>query len=262
MPLQKLLDKVLSMQKIQAVSIVIPAYNEEKKLSSSINIIYNYLAKLFGRNFEIIIVENGSTDRTAAIAKELESEYMNIKAFFLPFPSYGEAYRYGILQSKNDMVTLYPVDLAFSLDFIERSYRLLEKYPVVLGVRFHQKSKVNRPFLRILISKVHTKIVNTVFDTKYNDVNCLKAFRTNIGKRLVKFTKSKGPFIEVELVCLLKATGLKFYEIPLNHIEEKIARHPLYIVRSILKDIIELFEYKFRFSIQKRVYKILKQIND
>ncbi|WP_287582759.1 glycosyltransferase family 2 protein [Candidatus Borrarchaeum sp.] len=233
------------MYKIQNVSIVIPAHNEENNLRLNIKTIHEYLAKLLGCNFEIILVENGSTDRTAVIAKELETEYPNLKAFFLPTPSYGEAYRYGILRANYDMVTVHPVDLAFSLNFIERAYRLLNKFTVILGVRYHQKSKVSRPSIRNLISRVHTKFVNTLFDMHYNDVNCLKAFRTPVGKKLVKLTTAKGPFIEVELVCLLNAKSLKFYEIPLNHIEEEIARHPLYIVRSILKNFIELFKLKF-----------------
>ncbi|MFX1358780.1 MAG: hypothetical protein ACFE8T_00420, partial [Promethearchaeota archaeon] len=89
-------------------------------------------------------------------------------------------------------------------------------------------------------------LVNILFNTHYNDVDCLKAFRTKIGKKLVKYTTAKGPFIEVELVYLIKMIRLKFYEIPVNHIEKGIARHLSYIIRSILKNFIELFKYKFR----------------
>lgn len=231
---------------IRSISVVVPAYNEENDLRNSIDIIYKYLKNLVDTKFEILIIENGSTDNTAAIAKKLEAEYTNVKFFSLDSPSFGGAYRYGILQSNNDMVTLYPVDLAFSLDFIGRAYRLIEKYPVILGVRFHQKSEVDRPFIRTLISKIHTVLVNSLLGTQYNDVDCLKAFQTDIGKKLVKYTASDGPFIEVELVYLLKKSGLKFFEIPINHIEKEIARHPLYIIRSILKNFIQLFTYKLR----------------
>ena len=234
------------MSKIESISVVIPAYNEENYLRNSINVIYKYLTKLVGNYFEILIIENGSTDKTADIAKELEIEYTNIKAFSLPTPSFGEAYRYGILQASHDMVTTYPVDLAYSLNFIGRAYVLIAKYPIILGVRFHQKSRVNRPLIRILISKIHTTLVNILFGTDYNDVDCLKAFRTEIGKNLVKYTTSKGPFIEVELVYLIKRTRIKFYEIPVNHIEKEIARHPLYIFRSILKNFVELIKFKLR----------------
>ncbi len=232
------------MPKLQSISVVVPAYNEEINLRSSIVVIHKYLKKLVGNNFEILIVENGSTDNTSIIARELEDKYTNIKNFSLPSPSYGEAYRYGILHAECEMVTIYPVDLAFSLNFIGRAYNLINRYPIILGVRYHQNSEVDRPLIRILISKIHTTLVNFLFRTHYNDVDCLKAFRTEIGKKLVKYTNARGPFIEVELVFLLKKAEIKFYEISVNHIEKKIARHPIYIIRSILENFIKLFVYK------------------
>lgn len=234
------------MPRIQSISVVVPAYNEENDLRNSISIIYKYLEKLVDTNFEILIVENGSTDNTAIIAKELDAEFSNVRAFSLDTPSFGGAYRYGILHANNDMVTLYPVDLAFSLDFIGRAYGLIEKYPIILGVRFHQKSEVDRPFIRTFISKIHTMLVNALLRTRFNDVDCLKAFQTDIGKKLVKYTSADGPFIEVEFVYLLKKSRLKYYEIPINHIEKEFARHPYYIIRSILKNFIQLFTYKLK----------------
>jgi len=231
------------------ISVVVPAYNEEKDLHSSINIIYRYLTKLVGDKFEILIVENGSTDRTAEIARILEKELDNVKSYSLSSPSYGAAYRYGILQAKNEMVTLYPVDLAFSLDFIGRAFHLINKYPntpIILGVRFHKKSEIDRPFIRILISKIHTMLVNFLIGTHYNDVDCLKAFQTVIAKKIIKHTIANGPFIEVELVYLLEKLGIKYLEIPLNHIEKEIARHPSYIIRSIMKNFVKLILFKLR----------------
>jgi len=233
------------MPEIQSISVIIPAYNEENNLRTCIHVIHKYLTKLIGTNFEILIVENGSTDRTADIARKLEDEYTNIKTFFLPTPSYGEAYRFGLLQAKCAMVTLYPVDLAVSLNFIERAYRLMDRYPIVLGVRYNEESKVDRPLIRNFISKVHTTVVNFLFGTHYNDVNCLKAFKNDLGRKLANLTLAKGTFIEVEFAVLFKKTGIKFCEIPIDHTEKEIARHLLYIVRSILKNFLNLFKYKF-----------------
>ena len=231
---------------IRSISVVVPEYNEENDLRNSIDIIYKYLTNLVDTKFEILIVENGSKDNTALIAKDLEAKYSNVKAFSLETPSFGGAYRFGILHAKNDMVTLYPVDLAFSLNFIGRAFRLIEKYPVIMGVRFHHKSEVDRPFIRTFISKIHTMLVNALLGTKFNDVDCLKAFQSNIGKKLVKYTSANGPFIEVEFVYLLKKSGLKYCEIPINHIEKQIARHPYYIIRSVLKNFIQLLTYKLK----------------
>jgi glycosyltransferase involved in cell wall biosynthesis len=231
------------------ISVVVPAYNEEKDLHSSIRIIYNYLTKLVEDEFEILIIENGSSDRTAEIAKNLEIEYDNVKSFSLNTPSYGAAYRYGILLAKNNMVTLYPVDLAFSLDFIGRAFRLINKYPTILGVRNHKKSEIDRPFIRILISKIHTILVNILLGTNYNDVDCLKAFQTPIAKKIVNHTSANGPFIEVEIVYLLEKLGVEYLEIPIDHIEKEIARHPTYIIRSIMKNFVKLILFKIRMII-------------
>ena len=231
------------------ISVVVPAYNEEADLHSSISIIYRYLTKLVEDKFEILIIENGSTDRTAEIAKILEEEFDNVKSFSLSTPSYGAAYRFGILQAKNEMVTLYPVDLAFSLDFIGRAFRLITKYPIILGVRFHKRSEIDRPFIRVLISKIHTILVNILLGTHYNDVDCLKAFQTSIAKKIIRYTVADGPFIEVELIYLLEKLGIEFLEIPINHIETEIARHPTYIIRSIMKNFVKLILFKLRLII-------------
>ena len=230
----------------QSISVVVPAFNEEKDLRLSINVIYKYLIELVDTNFEIIIIENGSTDRTAEISIELDKEFINVRSFSLKKASLGEAYRYGIHKARCDMITAYPVDLAFSLDFIGNAFKLIDKYPVILGVRFHQQSENERPFIRILISKIHTSLVNLLFHTYYNDVDCLKAYRANLGKKLVKFTSATGPFIEVELIYLIEKLGIKFCEIPINHIEREIARHPYYIFRSIIKNFIQLFTFKLK----------------
>jgi len=230
------------------ISVVVPAYNEEKDLQSSIRIIYSYLTKIVEDKFEILIIENGSTDKTAEIAKLLEKEYENVKSFSLGTPSFGAAYRYGILHANYEMVTLYPVDLAFSLDFIGRAFRLIKKYPIILGIRFHKESEIDRPFIRVLISKIHTILVNILLGTHFNDVDCLKAFQTRIAKKIIRQTKANGPFIEVELVYLLEKLGIEFLEIPINHIEKEIARHPTYIIRSIVKNFAQLLLFKLRLA--------------
>ncbi len=230
----------------QSISVVVPAFNEEKDLRVSINVIYKYLTKLVDTNFEIIIIENGSTDSTAEIAFELDKEFTNVRSYSLKKASLGEAYRYGIHKASCDMVTAYPVDLAFSLDFIGKAFKLIGEYPIVLGVRYHQDSENERPFIRILISKVHTSLVNLLFHTHYNDIDCLKAYRANLGKKIVKFTSATGPFIEVELIYFIEKLGIKFREIPINHIEKVIARHPYYIIQSIVKNFIKLFVFKLR----------------
>lgn len=228
----------------QSISVVVPAFNEEKDLRISINVIYKYLTKLVDNNFEILIIENGSTDRTAEIAIELDKEFTNVRSFSLKKASLGEAYRYGIHKASCSMITAYPVDLAFSLTFIGEAFKLIGKYPIILGVRFHQESENERPFIRILISKLHTFLVNLLFHTHYNDVDCLKAYRASLGKKLVKSTSATGPFIEVELIYLIEKLGIKFREIPISHIEKVIARHPNYIFQSIIKNFIKLFVFK------------------
>ena len=230
----------------QSISVVVPAFNEEKDLRVSINVIYKYLTQLVDTNFEIIIMENGSTDSTAEIAFELDKEFTNVRSFSLKKASLGEAYRYGIRKSRCDMITAYPVDLAFSLNFIGKAFKLIGKYPIILGVRYHQESENERPFIRILISKLHTFLVNLLFHTNYNDIDCLKAYRANLGKKIVKFTTATGPFIEVELIYYIEKLGIKFREIPINHIEKVIARHPYYIFRSIIKNFIQLFVFKLK----------------
>ena len=65
-------------------------------------------------------------------------------------------------------------------------------------------------------------------------------------KNIVKFTSATGPFIEVELIYYIEKLGIKFREIPINHIEKVIARHPYYIFRSIIKNFIKLFVFKLK----------------
>ena len=213
-----------------AISIVIPVHNEEDIMEENVKKLEKYLYSWSIVDFEIILVENGSKDSTLQIARRLEGNDTHLRVFTLPFASWGEAFRKGFSVAEKDVIITSPMDLTWSVEFIRNAIQFLERYPIVLGVRYFPESMVDRPFLRTFISRFHTFIINLLFRSKFNDIDCLKAMRKNIGKKIIAKTRDFGSFFDVEVAMLIWNNKIPYKEISLNHLEPgKLFRHAYWI---------------------------------
>ena len=109
----------------ESLSIVIPIYNEEEILEASTNQIIAICEKIKAE-YEIILVENGSTDKTARIASNLSELNPNLMVINLTSPNYGNALKEGFMKAKNELVVAFDIDY-FSESFLKEALLLNNK---------------------------------------------------------------------------------------------------------------------------------------
>ena len=107
-----------------ALTVVLPAHNESGMLEEAVREVATGLRER-GRSFEIVVVENGSSDDTAAIANRLAGELPEVRALSLPEPDYGRALRAGLLAAVGDVVVNFDVDFC-DLGFLDRAVPMVE----------------------------------------------------------------------------------------------------------------------------------------
>src|SRR5216683_827549 len=115
------------------ISIVIPVYNEEGILHAAVVDLRERLAPL-AWNYEVILAENGSKDRTVTIAQELSAKYPEVRLLSVGEPNYGKAMKKGILESRGEFVICDEIDLC-DTDFHAQAIGLLEsgEFDMVIG---------------------------------------------------------------------------------------------------------------------------------
>ena len=145
-------------------SIVIPIYNEEEILEESTNAIFS-LCKRMGIDFEIIFSENGSTDKTKAIAEELTNKHPEIKIISNPEPNYGNALKNGFEIAKNDIVISFDIDY-FSKKFLKQSLELDENFVALVASKRLNESEDERTFIRKMATSIFVSILKLLFRLK------------------------------------------------------------------------------------------------
>jgi dolichol-phosphate mannosyltransferase len=165
------------------LSIVIPAYNEEKNIGPTIEEIKKSLDREL-IPYEIIIVNDNSSDKTKQFILEYIEKYPCIRIVDRTLPGgFGRAIRSGIEAVKGDVVIVYMADLSDRPEDVVSYYRKIEEgYDCVFGSRFMRNSKVeNYPPLKLLVNRLVNKMIQLLFWTKFNDLtNAFKAYRTSV----------------------------------------------------------------------------------
>ncbi|MFQ5977122.1 MAG: glycosyltransferase [Candidatus Heimdallarchaeota archaeon] len=235
----------------ERISVVIPVLNEEKIIEKNTKKLMDYLdSLLFLKDYEIILAENGSRDKTLRIANKLEKELSQVVVASIPFSSWGEAYRQGVALAKNSVIT-YAIDLAFDMAFIGRATKLLNQYPIVIGCRYAGDTRVERPLHRKLISKINAPVVKAIFGTRFQDIDGIRAMRKKVAKEIVRKTTAMGSFWDTELMVLISKSGLSYLEIPVDHVEFRKSRFK--IRKLILDHLVQLLSNSRRLrAIQPR----------
>ena len=220
-------------------SIVIPIFNEEEILEESTNAIFS-LCKRMEIDFEIIFSENGSTDKTKAIAEELTNKHQEVKIISNPEPNYGNALKTGFKIAKNDLVISFDIDY-YSESFLIEALKLESEYSGITASKRLGSSEDGRRFIRRLATNFFVILLKTLFGTKLSDTHGMKAIKkSEIEKFLPKVVSTQDIF-DTELLIRIEKNGGKIKEIPakVNEIRPSVSLIYKRIPRTI-KSLIKL----------------------
>lgn len=227
------------------VSIIIPIYNEEGILSASIADITEKLADdpRWEHSYEIILAENGSTDRTVDIARELMERHPELRLMHNPEPDYGLALRRGILSAKGTYVVCDEIDLC-DTDFYVRALDKMkvENYDFVVGSKALKESSDKRPLYRRLATRVLNMLLHVFLGFKGTDTHGLKAFRRDRLLDVVDQCVVNKDLFASEFVIRAERNDFRITEIPLTVVEKRQPSINLFRrVPNVLKNLARLF---------------------
>ena len=228
------------------VSIFIPAYNESKIIENTIKKSLVSLKQL-KVNFELVIADDGSKDKTPEIVKRMMKGEKRIRLFGKD-KNYGrgEILNLAFKTAKGTVVAFYDADLSVDLNYLPlliHSIRDLN-YDVATGSRWLKEAKVKRGLCRFFISFVYNKIISILFYTRLRDHQCgFKAFKKYIILDLVKemgMDKHRRWSWDTELLLRAQMKGYKIHEFPVNFEEKrrtktKLIRDGIIVSRHIFK---------------------------
>jgi dolichol-phosphate mannosyltransferase len=165
------------------LSAVIPAHNEEGSITETINGLVDALERE-GIDYEVLVVDDSSTDRTRAVVQHLGAENGRIRYHRSHYPrGFGFTVRAGLDEFEGDAVAIVMADGSDDPDDLVRYYRLLEEgYDCAFGSRFIRGASVqDYPRLKLLINRLANSFVRMLFRHGYNDTtNAFKAYRREV----------------------------------------------------------------------------------
>lgn len=208
------------------VSIVIPIYNEQAILHAAIVDLRERLKPL-AWNYEIILAENGSKDRTIEIGKELAAKYSDpadgqVTMLSLGEPNYGKALKQGILLARGEIVICDEIDLC-DTDFHRRALEILQSgaADLVIGSKLAQGAADDRPILRHAASLAYSSLLKVLLGFRGTDTHGLKAFRRSALVDTVRACLVERDVFASEFVIRADQSGISIREIPVQVIEKR-----------------------------------------
>ncbi|MCD6500545.1 glycosyltransferase family 2 protein [bacterium] len=203
------------------LSVIIPAYNEEKRLPRTLREIDGYLKKQ-DYDSEIIVVSDGSTDKTVEVVKNLMNYIENLKILdFKKNRGKGFGVRQGMLKAMGDYRLFTDADNSTSIDQVEKMWSFFEKgYDVVIGSRDVKGAVLSppQPWWRRLLGDIFRFLTHIICGTwGILDTQCgFKGFTKKAAENIFKEAKINGFAFDPEILVIAKKFGYKIKEIPVR----------------------------------------------
>jgi dolichol-phosphate mannosyltransferase len=197
---------------LPGLTLVLPAYNEAHAIAHSVRDAAAALAGL-GISYEVLVVDDGSTDETAAIAGGVAHELPHVRVVSLEKNAgYGAALRHGFREAKYELLAFTDADGQFDLRELDRLLRLAQDHDLVCGFRIDRQDH----WSRLVYSRGFNLLVRTLLGTRVRDCDCaLKIFRRE--HILAMDLESKGYFFNAELLTKARLAGLTIAEVGVSH---------------------------------------------
>ena len=227
----------------RSVSCTILAYNEEETLEEAVTDVHNALSAFGDREFEILIVDDGSTDRTAEIALELEARWPEVSLIrhgrnLGP----GSAILTGIKNSRNDVICFHAADQQLDFRQVAGFIPLLDEHDIVIGSRSGRPGYTK---MRMLASHTYITLAHTLFGLRdYDDFNFLYLYRRELfdGMKI----ESDGVFMCTEVLVRALDKGAKIVKVEAECLPRRVGVSSCFRAPVIQKTFGEMLKFWWR----------------
>ncbi|KKP48271.1 MAG: hypothetical protein A2360_05090 [Candidatus Staskawiczbacteria bacterium RIFOXYB1_FULL_32_11] len=226
---------------IDSLSVFFPTYNEEGNIKNTVIKAKNVLLKNV-HDWEILIVNDGSTDKTKEIADKLGTEDTRIRVINHEHNrGYGASLKSGFYNSKYPWIAFTDSDGQFDFSEIVSFFQKQKATNADLVIGYYKKRKVSK--FKIITSRMWEISVMILFGLHVYDIDCgFKLVRKEVIEKIPKLESERGAFISSELLIKAKKKGFKIVEIPVTHLPRIVGRGTGRNIKVILQSFVDLFK--------------------
>ena len=222
----------------RSLSVVLPAYNEEQVIASIVSDVLNVLSR-WQMDVEVLVVDDGSTDRTRSIVAALAATHSQVRLItHSTNQGYGAALASGFAAATKDLTLFMDADGQFDIRDLQRFFPYIDEYGAVIGYRIHRRDS----WMRKLNAWGWKHLIRLVLGVHVRDIDCaFKLLRTDFLHRYP--LETRGAMINAELLYKLKRAGYSYREVGVHHLPRRGGRATGASPRVIARAFRELFIY-------------------
>jgi len=229
------------------LSVVIPAFNEEGRIGETLEKIRNYLGAR-GFAFEIVVVDDGSRDRTASIVGSLAAKDPRIRLLGgLTNKGKGASVRRGVLASRGEAVLFSDADLSTPIEEVENLLPWLDDHPLVIASRSLPGSDVmvRQPAYREIMGRIFNMLVRALLLRGFIDTQCgFKLMTRRAADAIFPRQRINSFCFDVEMIVIARRLGMQVKQVPVRWVNSRISRvHPVLDSAHMLLDLLRVKFY-------------------
>ena len=227
------------------LSVVIPAYNEASVIRETVEAVERHLnASRITR--EILVVDDGSTDRTVEIVRALIRELPSVRLLQSGHAGKGGAVKRGMLEATGAAILFMDADHSTRIQEWEHfAPWVRDGYEVIIGSRrmAGAQVKVHQPPLREAMGKVFTWVTNTMLTTQVTDITCgFKCFQAEAAHRIFGLQRMTGWGFDAEILFIARRMGYRLKEVPVVWADDAATK--VRLTTDALRSLKELFQIR------------------
>ncbi len=233
------------------ISVFFPVYNLEAQVEKTVSNAFRVVPKL-AQKYEIIVVNDGSTDKTSQKLKKISLKYPSLKVInHSKNRGYGAALKSGFYNSKYSLIAFTDADGQFDISELSSFIDVYNKTKADLVIGYYKDRKVS--MFKKITSKIWEFAVFVLFDLKVKDIDCgFKLISKRVIDSIPKLNSERGAFISSELLINAKRKGFKFEEIGVSHFKRKEGKGTGRDMKVILNSFKDLIKFWWRLRWEKK----------